>query len=133
MSSNARVHKWFYLWCRVIVHQCAHTAGRGLCPGLLLQRSQHLRGGQRAGGPGSASGTAPVPARHILGLLRACPPDPACFCWQNMPLPSLHLVSLCLLYCYFSLFLFLKSFEANGSSKGCSARNVFVTIKGCFT
>lgn len=89
--------------------------------------------GSGLGGPGSASVIVPVPASRVCGLLPGWPPHPACFCWQNMPLSSLDIVSLCSLDYYFTLFLFLKAFEANGSSKGCSARNVFVTIKGCFT
>lgn len=41
----------------------------------------------------------------------------------------LDLFSICLLDYYFSLFLFLKAFEADGSAKGCLVRNVFMTIK----
>lgn len=39
----------FILWYVVTVHQCDDTARMFLCQGLLLQRNQHHRGGQRAG------------------------------------------------------------------------------------
>lgn len=60
-----------------------------------------------------------------------------CLCIQpaaaaSVPVASLDIASLCLLGYYCSLFLFLKAFGANGSSKACLARNVFVAIKGCF-
>lgn len=80
--------------------------------------------------PCGAEVIATVPIIPGWGLLLGWPMDPTCFCWQNMIVSSLDLVSLCLLDCYFSLFLFHKAFEADGSAKGRLARNVFVTIKG---
>lgn len=67
---------------------------------------------------------APVHVICVCGLLLGWPIDQTCFCWQNMT------VSLCLLDYSFSLFLFHKSLEADGSAKGCLARNGFVIIKG---
>ena len=78
----------------------------------------------------SAQGIAPVPTIRVHRLLLGQPTNPASCCWQNSIVSSLDLVPLCLLDYYFSLFLFHKAFEADGSAKGHLARNVFVIIKG---
>lgn len=123
----------FILWYVVTVHQCDDTARMFLCQGLLLQRNQHHRGGQRAGRSQERLSDSSSPCQPHLRAAARLASTSSLLLLAKYSLASLDIFSLCLLDYYFFLFLFFKAFEANGSSKGCSARSVFVTIKGCFT
>lgn len=114
----------------MIVHQCDHTTriepwtgNAFVLKDCCCRETDTFEVGSILGNPLECLSNSYSP---YLPHLWAWPTDLGCFCWQNMIVSSLDLVCLCLLDYYFSLFLFLKAFEADGSAKGRLARNVFV-------